>query len=244
MIKTAVYMAAGVGSRLKGHFDEKPKGFLNIGGMPIIERSIGILLKNGIEHVLIGTGYKSEYYESLTQKHRQISCVKNSTYEVTGSFYTFSTMFDRISEDFLLLESDLLFEQRSIPVLGGDPRPDVILASGRTGSGDEVYIEVDRDGCLVRMSKKRKDLENIYGELVGISKLSLSALDELRDWKNKNPEIAGKCDYEFALSSISRRVPIAVNRIDDLVWAEIDDESHLKRAMQNVYPKIAEKENE
>ena len=244
MIKTAVYMAAGVGSRLKGHFDDKPKGFLNIGGIPIIERSIGILLNNGIERILIGTGYKSEYYESLAQKYRQVSCVKNSKYEVTGSFYTFSTMFDRVSEDFLLMESDLLFEQRSIPVLGGDPRPDVILASGRTGSGDEVYIEVDRNGCLVRMSKKRKDLQNIYGELVGISKLSFSTLDELRDWKNKNTEIAGKCDYEFALSSISRRVPIAVNRIDDLVWAEIDDESHLKRAMQNVYPKIAEKENE
>jgi 2-aminoethylphosphonate-pyruvate transaminase len=244
MIKTAVYMAAGVGSRLKGYFDEKPKGFLNIGGMPIIERSIGILLKNGIERVLIGTGHKSEYYESLERKYRQVSCVKNCKYEDTGSFFTFSTMFDRITEGFLLMESDLLFEQRSIPVLERDPRPDVILASGRTGSGDEVYIEVDRDDCLLRMSKKRKDLENIYGELVGISKLSFSTLDALREWKNKNPEIAKKCDYEFALSSISRRVSIAVNRIDDLVWAEIDDESHLKRAMTNVYPKIAEKENE
>ena len=51
-VKTAVFMAAGVGSRLRGYIDNIPKGFLEIGNQPIIERSVKILMDHGIEKIL------------------------------------------------------------------------------------------------------------------------------------------------------------------------------------------------
>ena len=34
-------------------------------------------------------------------------------------------------------------------------------------------------------------------------------------------------------------MPIVCPVIDDLIWAEIDDPSHLERARQTIYPKLA-----
>ena len=57
-------MAAGLGTRF-GHYTELvPKGFVEVGGKPMIIRSIETLLSCGIERIILGTGYKKEAYEA------------------------------------------------------------------------------------------------------------------------------------------------------------------------------------
>ena len=243
-VKTAAFMAAGIGSRLCDSLKSKPKGFLNIGDGPIIERSVRVLLEYGIGKILLGTGYKSGFYEELERRYAEVICVNNSGYEETGSFYTLYNMREHITEDFLLLESDLLYEKHAVSFLQEDCAENIVLASGWTHSGDEFYIEVDENFFLVRMSKNMDELNSVYGELVGISKISYGAFGALCRWAEANVELARKRDYEFALNSIARDVPIAIKKIDDLLWVEIDDESHLQRARNNIYPKIKEKEHE
>jgi 2-aminoethylphosphonate-pyruvate transaminase len=242
-VSTAAFMAAGVGSRLKDHLNLKPKGFISIGDNSIIERSIQILISNSIKEILIGTGYESKFYETLEKKYSQVRCVKNREYERSGSFYTLYNMRKHIKEDFLLLESDLLYEERAITLIQSDTRENVILASGWTNSGDEFYIEVDKHFNLVNMSKNKHDLKNIYGELVGISKLSFSAFEELCRWALSDVETAFTRDYEFVFSRIAKKIPIAIKKIDDLLWVEIDDLNHLQRAINIIYPKIRESRN-
>jgi len=243
VVKTAVFMAAGIGSRLKGHFDEKPKGFLMVGDQPIIERSIAILLKQGIERIIIGTGYKSEYYDELAKRYSHVECVKNTDYRNTGSFFTLYNVHSYIKDDFLLLESDLLYEEKAVSFLQNDSEQNIVLASGWTKSGDEFYIEVDKNNNLVNMSKKKHELKNTYGELVGISKISYTAFQGLCRWAESHPEAARTRDYEYCLCQIAREVPIAIKRIDNLLWVEIDDISHLNRALHSIHPKIKETEN-
>ena len=53
MIKTAMIMAAGLGTRF-GHYTELvPKGFVEVGGKPMIIRSIETLLSCGIDSFLL-----------------------------------------------------------------------------------------------------------------------------------------------------------------------------------------------
>lgn len=236
-------MAAGVGSRLGDRLNSQPKGFLIIGKQPLIERSINLLLNNGIERILIGTGYRSESYEELQESYSHVRCIRNNSYETTGSFFTLITMEPYIKEDFLLLESDLLYEEEAIKSLQNDNRKDIILASGWTGSGDEVYIEADEKKNFFRMSKKRQDLGTLYGELVGISKISYPTFRALYQWSKHHPRLAQGADYEYALSCISQNVSIAIKKIDSLLWAEIDNACHLERAEKTIFPRIEEKEN-
>lgn len=241
-VKTAVFMAAGIGLRINRHIDNKPKGFIQIDGVALIERSMRVLTEFGVSRFIIGTGYQANYYEALSEKMAGIKLVKNPIYDQTNSFYTLYNLREHINDDFLLLESDLLYEKRAVGYLQQTHRKDLVLASGWTHSNDEVYIETDDNGILVNMSKDKTTLSKRFGELVGITRLSLDAyLDICQHFKNDDA-LARQIDYETALCTISSQHPIYVEKIDDLVWTEIDMASHLERARKVVYPAIQAKE--
>lgn len=239
MIKTAVILAAGLGSRLKDRTKLKPKGFLEVEGISLIQRSVDNLLACGIEKIYIGTGYLSEVYEEFAKDYPEIETIKSDKYETTSSMYTLYNMRDKLKDDFLLLESDLLYEIDALNHLIKDKSEDIILASGKTNSNDEVYIDADKNCNLVAMSKKKEELNFIYGELVGISKISQCRYKMMCEaFENQDNQ---KIDYEYIMVQTSKIKPFFVKMIENLTWCEIDDEEHLNRALTKILPKIKAK---
>jgi len=237
-ITTGVILAAGLGSRLKGRTKEKPKAFIEVDGNSLIERSISNLLSAGIQKIMIGTGYLYEHFDALREKY-PIETLRNEDFSSTGSMYTLYLLRHLINEPFLLLESDLLYENQALDHLLNDPLDNIILASGATKSGDEVFIQSSPQNELQEMSKDRSLLKHISGELVGITKLSVTTLKAMcsfaeEEYKNGNRTM----HYEDALVGIANVHQIHVKVIDDLVWCEIDDEKHLSRALKIIYPKM------
>ena len=110
-MKTAVILAAGLGSRIKGIINEIPKGFIKIGQETLIHRSLRILKSFGISNIIIATGYKSEFYDELSSRYN-IVCVKNEKYFCTGSFYSLKNSSKYINDDFLQNEKfkNLIFK--------------------------------------------------------------------------------------------------------------------------------------
>ncbi len=238
-VQTAVILAAGLGSRLKDRTTYMPKGFLEIEGKSLIERSVECLLDAGIRRIIIGTGHVSERYDEFAGRFPQISCVRSDLYASTGSMYTFYNMRNIIDEPLLLLESDLLYHPSGLQALIEYPAPDVILASGTTHSGDEVYIETNEEGRLINMSKKPDELSRINAELVGITKLSPDTCRRMFDYCESVLESRPKLDYEHAMVAVSdEQHPVMVHKINQYPWCEIDDENHLQRALQQVWPRI------
>jgi 2-aminoethylphosphonate-pyruvate transaminase len=241
-MRTAVIVAAGLGSRLKDRTQQQPKGFLEVDGAPLIERSITRLRRAGIERLVIGTGYLAEHYDALAARYRgalAIETLRSDRYETTGSMYTLYCLRTIVDEDFLLLESDLLYEQRALTVLLADPRCDVVLLSGFTGSRDEVWVEADDLSHLVSLSKDKSMLGAVHGELVGISKISRDTYGAMCTVMEAELERAPRLDYEGALVRVARSGrPIPVHVVPDLVWCEIDDEGHLRRAEGEILPAL------
>ncbi|MCV6608686.1 MAG: phosphocholine cytidylyltransferase family protein [Campylobacterales bacterium] len=240
MVKTAVIVAGGLGTRLKERTEFIPKGFLELKEKSLIERSIENLFNAGIEKVYIGTGYLSEVYEEFASKNPNIETIKSDKFETTSSMYTLYNMREQVKDDFLLLESDLLYEKSALKFLQDDETKDIVLASGKTYSNDEVYIEVDNQSNLVGMSKIKEELNSLDCELVGISKISKNRYQMMCDvFENQdNPKI----DYEYIMVQTSKKEPYPVKKIEELVWCEIDDENHLSRALEKILPKIEEKD--
>jgi 2-aminoethylphosphonate-pyruvate transaminase len=243
MINTAVILAAGLGSRIRECAGKLPKGLLMMDEKTMIERSISILIEEGFTKIYIGTGYKKEEYEKLALKYSQITCVYNPKYETTGSLFTLFQFKDYIKEDFVLLESDLVYERAAVKIIKESEKPDVILASKLTNNGDEVYIEADENHFLVNMSKKREKLKSIYAELVGITKLSYSTFQKICAKIEKLFPTSLGLDYEDGLVGISEDVDLYINKLDDFVWCEVDDEQHWTRAINTIYPMILAKES-
>lgn len=232
-IKTAVILAAGKGSRLGGRTKEMPKGFLEIGGETLIERSIRLLKKNGIEKICIGVGHKGTAYENIQEKYG-LDIYYNNEYDTTESMYTLVCSKELVAEDFLLLESDLLYDESALTTLLATQSANVILGSGFTESNDEVYLHRIGDKDQFRyLSQDRNDRVNCYAELVGISKISFNLFQKLIAL----PKIK-EIKYEYGFNVLSVSEDIRIEKQSDLVWCEIDDEHHLNRALNMIWPKL------
>lgn len=236
MIKTAVILAAGYGQRIELY--EKPKGFLNIAGKPLIEYSVQALLAHGIEKIIIATGFKAEYYENLAQRYPQIILRRNDLYRTTGSLVTLCAVQDLINEDFLLLESDILYDGHCLSRLIELSQRNVLLLATTPNQEDGVWVQVDTDRNLVTMSKNKNSLSDpLAGILVGITKMSLRAFQQLM--RIAPSIIDSNCyqHYDFAFEHL--RDQFFVFQLDNLVFTEIDNDDQLIYALTRIYPKLA-----
>jgi 2-aminoethylphosphonate-pyruvate transaminase len=241
-IKKAVILAAGLGLRLRDVMQGYPKGFLAFGEKPIIEESIDKLLKFGINEILIVTGYADGFYEGLKEKYDCIRTIKSDIFSSSGSLYSLYLAKDLIHEDFLLLESDLIYEKRALLEIIRFPQEDCILLSGLTYSGDEIFIGASGN-VITHMSKDRTAVPNIVGELVGISKISYSLYRKIIEISEELFETTLQLDYEVdGIMEAATRMNVHYKVIDDLASAEIDNANHYERAKNIVYPLIQERD--
>ena len=237
MVKTAVIMAAGMGIRFGAMTDERPKGFIEAGDMSMIERSVRILQACGIRRIVIGTGHRHEWYERLAGRYEGIECVFSPRYAETNSMFTLYWLRETIgTDDFLLLESDLVFERQAITALMECPEPDVMLITPVTKFQDQYYVEADAGHVLRNCSTDAAAL-NYEGELVGIHKLSNNFYQRMCDDYAQKVAAQPKLGYEYQLLHMSQNgYPVYVLCVQGLKWYEIDDAADLAYAEKHVVP--------
>ncbi|MCX7122026.1 MAG: phosphocholine cytidylyltransferase family protein [Gammaproteobacteria bacterium] len=234
----AVILAAGMGSRIREMHD-LPKGFICLGDQPIIVESIQKLKACGIRKILIVTGYASEYYDDLAKNIDGISTVHNPNYQCSGSLYSLYCAKDWVRNDFLILESDIIYEKKAIELLINNHDNNVILLSGETQSSDEVYVEA-LDKKLIKMSKQKNQLNEhkIYGEFVGINKMAYLDYQKLVLQLDENPAILKSGHYEEqGFVSMTKNVDVFCLKENNLLWCEIDNRFQYERA-KALYLKI------
>lgn len=235
-MKTAVIMAAGMGTRFGDKTKVMPKGFIPFNGVPMVERSIRTLLLCGIRRIIIGTGYHKEYYEELAKKyHPFVECVFSPRYAETNSMYTLWNCREAIADnDFVLLESDLVYEKAAIESLKTCPFDSAMLITPVTKFQDQYYVQMNDHAELVNCSTNAADIEP-SGELVGIHKVSNHFYKILCSEYEKIVDEKPKLGYEFMLLDVSQRVtPMHVMKVDGLQWYEIDDDDDLKYAEEHI----------
>ena len=240
MIQTAVILAAGMGTRLRAVIGSRPKGLLPWDGRPLIEHSLHRLRQAAVKTVVFVVGFQADQYrQALRRFPLEVEYVVNPDYASTGSMHSLSLCAGQVQEDFYLLESDLLYEQRAVETLRQAPERDLVLLSGPTLAGDEVYV-YGRSEAIEAVSKKKLDLP-LLGELVGISKISPPLFDRMcAHYRLRPPD--PKYDYELCLAEVSLGHPVRTRTIPDLAWAEIDGPEHLDRARRLVGPRIKQNE--
>jgi choline kinase len=237
-----VILAAGMGSRLKDVFSDAPKGFIEIGGETLIERSVRVLQERGIERVVIVAGHLAEWYRELAARTPGVEVVENAAFADTGSMASLAIALEDVDEDFLLLESDLFYDELAIDELMALSERDVLLASSPTGATDEVWVEA-KDQALTHMSKQAAEVGEVYGELVGILRISRALGRRLaRAFEEfEAREGHGRMSYELdALLEALDDHSVHVHLMPGLLWGEVDYESHYHRVRDEVHPRWRE----
>jgi 2-aminoethylphosphonate-pyruvate transaminase len=241
----AVMLAAGRGDRLRPVTDSMPKGLIEVGGQSLIERSLDLLLAQGITQTYIVTGYLGGMIrQRLGPAYRgmEIIYAENPDFERTGSMYSLSRLEGVLDDDILLLESDLLYEPAALSILVEAPLPDTILIAALLNEGDDVYVCTNAEGRVLYLGKTLPHAftGQVAGCLVGISKYSRGFMEHL--FATARKDYSGGCltsHYEECVlqASLGHR-PVYSVYAENLAWTEIDTQSDLRRAAELVYPRL------
>lgn len=171
---TGVILAAGMAKRLRPLTNECPKCLLSIGGRTLLQRTVDALKSVGINELVIVTGFLSEKIVSFLDYHypdMRIRYIDNPDYASTNNIYSlWLTRPEVDGKDFLLLDSDILFDPAIISrVLDNDGSA---LALNRHPLGEEeMKIVVDSHHHIIAISKTCA-VSDAIGESVGIEKIS------------------------------------------------------------------------
>lgn len=220
----AFLLAAGKGSRISKNIPNIPKCTLDVGGKPLIRKTVEMLIENQIDvTVIVGYRYK-EIVRVLNGC--QVHIVYNPFYDVTNSIGSLwmaqsQGLFSR--EDTIIANGDVFWSQEILDFMmarRGDGELYMLGDSNRVLDGD--YFFGTEDGILKRYGKELT-LEERDCEYVGIAYLSgefvpkfLKRLDEMIDEQSH-----GKW-WEDAIYSLSGECPVPVKDIAGMFWAEVD----------------------
>lgn len=235
LVREAVILAAGRQKEFN-----VPVATLHIGNEKIIERTIKILHNNGIDKIVLVTGYNRQCYSDIFEKYDYVHEVVSDSFDTTGTMESLKLAKEMITDDFILIESDLVFESKAIVKLLEEPIRDCIILTELSGVGDEAYIEI-RNNYLYKIGKDIHQFNSIDGEAIGIVKISkrLYGLMLEEYSRNKNPMI----NYEYTLLDVARKYDVGYVRIDDLIWSEVDYVEQYNRVLEHILPKINQNEN-
>ena len=108
----AVILAGGKGTRIASLYADIPKPMILLDGMPVLERQLRCLRRQGIRDAVLIVGYMHKviesYFGSGTWLDMQLSyIIEEEPLGTAGALYYLQ---ERLKEDFLLINGDLLFE--------------------------------------------------------------------------------------------------------------------------------------
>lgn len=244
----AILLAAGIGSRLHPLTQNKPKTLVKVNGVPILKRAVEALLKNGIRDIVICCGCGADQlveYCSRTFPGTPISFVHNERYAATNNMYSLFLARGHLTDDTLILNGDVVFEEGIAAALRDKPGNWVAVEKGRYRE-ESMKVTV-REGHIRSISKKIPP-EAAYGCSLDIYKFGKESLPALvREMekiivggKDLNQWTEVMLDRLFQTDELAAR-PLDINPAR---WYEIDDLADLSLAeiaMNPAVERLAEK---
>jgi choline kinase len=234
----AVILAAGVGSRLLPHTENRPKCLLKIGGHSILEYQFAALRHCGISDVVIVLGHQGDKIRAHVSV--PVTFVDNPEYATTGSSYSLWLTRDLIRDGFLYLNSDLVFHPRMLETLLASPHPDAIIIDRRVNLADDM-LKAEMDGERILRMSKTMPAELAAAEAVGPAKFSaqgarhiVSYLDALVERGERS-----RWAYETFGDIAHDRMFMGVEN-PGCIWAEVDTPTDLLEASRRIPSQFAD----
>ena len=235
----AIILAAGMGRRLGDYTKDNTKCMVPVNGVRLIDRLLGQLAKQQLNRVIIVVGYKGkelrEYIGNRYDSLLNIEFAENPVYDKTNNIYSLAIVKDKLQEDdTLLIESDLIFSERMIPMIVDNPYPNLALVAKYETWMDGTMVRLDEEQNIVNfISKDAFDYNDVdsYYKTVNIYKLSKQfSQQKYVPFLDAYTKAVGNNEYyENVLRIISllnnhdmKALPIGQEK-----WYEIDDKQDL-----------------
>ena len=156
----AIILAAGMGKRLGEHTKDNTKCMVKVNGVCLIDRMLMQLATHNISRVIIVVGYKKdELIQHIGNKYNdlfKIEYVHNDIYDKTNNIYSLALAKNfMLEEDTLLLESDLIFDDKVLDLIIDNPLPNLALVAKYETWMDGTMVRISEDNDILNFIPKK-----------------------------------------------------------------------------------------
>lgn len=230
----AIILAAGMGRRLGELTRNQTKCMVEVGGIRLIDRLLTQLSHLPLTRVVIVVGYQAEgLRQHIGDRYPDLNIeyVENELYDRTNNIYSLALAREQLVEDdTLLIESDLILDERLFSLLLNNPWPNLALVAKYESWMDGTMVRLDEDLCItsfVPKSSFRYEERDQYYKTVNIYKFSRDFLrTKYVPFLEVYMRTVGENEYyEQVLRVLTflDRTELKALPIGDEHWYEIDD---------------------
>lgn len=237
----ALILAAGMGRRLGEFTANNTKCMLEVNGVRLIDRMLNQLFALDLSRIVIVVGYEGGNlmdYISRQYPGRDIVFVENPIYDKTNNIYSLWLAREYMaSDDTLLLESDLIFEDSVLGAAMECDHRDCALVSKYEIWMDGTMVRIDDEDNIVNFIPKKAfkySDTKFYYKTVNIYKFSREFIaNHYLPFLEAYIRVLGENEYyEQVLRVITLidNAGIKALPITGMHWYEIDDVQDLRIA--------------
>jgi choline kinase/DNA-binding XRE family transcriptional regulator len=240
-------VAAGLGSRLKGHTENTPKCMLDFGGKTLLQRQLFSYKKNGVDDISLIRGYKKNKIN-----YKGIKYFDNNDYKDNNILNSIFYGEEAINGNIIISYSDILFEPFIVKrAMESDHDISVIVdvdwRDYYTNRKDHPLSEAENvifnsNNEVVKIGKISSEKEEVHGEFIGMIKLNHRGCEILKQnfhrvkklYWNKPFQRAKIFQKAYLTDMIQELVDIGIKVhcvIIERGWKEIDTVEDYKKAL-------------
>ena len=169
-----------MGRRLGDLTKDNTKCMVKVNGVALIDRFLGQLSALELNRVVIVVGYEGDkliaHIGDRYAGRLNIEYIVNPIYDRTNNIYSLALTKDKLQEDdTLLIESDLIFDDKMFSLILGNPYPNLALVAKYQTWMDGTMVRIDEDNNVVnfitKSAFKYSDVDYYY-KTVNIYKFS------------------------------------------------------------------------
>lgn len=226
----AIILCAGQGRRLLPFTEEEPKCLLAVdGNRSVLELQLRALAWCGITQVTIMVGFGADRVERFLATHPipglTVRTRYNPFFDTTNNLVTCWSATGEMTEDFILLNGDTLFDPDVPRLLLASPEAPVTLVINRKAEYDDDDMKVSLNGGRkLKAVGKTLPLATVHGESIGLMMfrgLGVSAFRDALDVAIREPQ-ALQMWYLSVINSLCPSSFVETVALEGRWWAEID----------------------
>ena len=242
-------VAAGLGSRLKGHTEHNPKCMLDFGGKTLLQRQLLSYKDNGIEDISLIRGYKKNKID-----YKGIKYFDNNEYKNNNILNSIFYGEDIINGNIIISYSDILFEpfvvkramesDHDISVIVDVEWRDYYIGRKEHPLSEAENVIFNSNNEVVKIGKIASDKEEVHGEFIGMIKLNHRGCEILKQnfhrvkklYWNKPFQRAKTFQKAYLTDMIQELVDIGIKIhcvIIERGWKEIDTVEDYQKALKD-----------
>ena len=232
-VKKAIVLAAGTGNRLYPLTESNPKPLTRVGEHSIIKRLVSNLISVGITNIVVVTGHLGEQISVELNEHFSeinFSFIHNERYNATNNIYSLWLAREHFTEDFLLLEADVIFSPETLDQLTFGPADSCACLV----SPKEYYMDgacVKLTGAPLRVTapeqvpiaKQSPDHYKTVNFYRLSSKFANTWLHDRLQQKVANNDLSGYYETLFSQAITENSEPFLACIVNQNDWFEIDN---------------------